>query len=171
MLLFKVLRLSDRKKSSLWHKYPEFGFFKKKTEIKTILNPKIKELKDFLSRLLSVFLCISRLAGLGTQQTVEYITQLLSFWWYCFTKLAQVASTPLLIWHKWQQSNPEGSGLTKNLPGYLRAWCIWSWKMRIADRSFQSFDPFEGWHWLLNSYKSHFMQKNVIFCLITSGFL
>jgi hypothetical protein len=42
-------------KSSLWHKYPEFGFFKKKTEIKTILNPKIKELKDFLSRLLSVF--------------------------------------------------------------------------------------------------------------------
>jgi hypothetical protein len=27
-------------KSSLWHKYPEFGFFKKKAEIKTILNPK-----------------------------------------------------------------------------------------------------------------------------------
>ena len=70
------------------------------------------------------------------------LTQLISFWWYCFTNLAQVASTPLLIWHRWQQSNPEGSGITKSLSGYLRAWCIWSWKMRIADRSFQSFHPF-----------------------------
>ena len=64
------------KKSSLWHKYPELGFFKKKTEIKTILNPKIKELKDFSQQTDECFLSISRLAGLGTQQTVEYITQL-----------------------------------------------------------------------------------------------
>ena len=138
-VLFKILKLSDRKKSSLWHKYLGFGFFKTKTEIKTILNPKIKELKDFLSRLLNVFSAF-RLSWYSTDCWV--LTQLISYWWYCFTNLTQVASTPLLIWHRWQESNPEGSGISTNLSGYLRAWCIWSWKMRIADRSFQSFHPF-----------------------------
>jgi hypothetical protein len=135
-------------KSSLWHKYPNFGFFKKKTEIKTILNAKNMK-SPLCSKSWKIFSADCWVFSQHFQASWSWystdcwvLTQLISFWWYCFTNLAQVASTPLLIWHRWQQSNPEGSGITTNLSGYLRAWCIWSWKMRIVDRSFQSFHPF-----------------------------
>ena len=140
--------LPDRKNHLYGINIQSLAFLRKKLKLKQYLMLKtcnllsVQRVERFSQQTAECFLSISRLAGLGTQQTVEYITQLISFWWYCFTNLAQVASTPLLIWHRWQQSNPEGSGITKNLSGYLRAWCIWSWKMRIADRSFQSFHPF-----------------------------